>query len=371
MLSKIEVENFKCFNESFVFDLSKTNSFNFNKECVKNTIVNKALIYGYNGVGKSNLALAIFDIVSSLSDKKFTPEKYNNYLNANNGGNLAKFKFEFKFNEDTLVYEYTKEDVETLITEKLTINDIEFASIDRMQSDIFKTNAKGTKSLKKDLKNSNISIVKYINANSVLEENIENKVFKKFTDFINHMLLFRNLDDRFYIGLEQGTHSLEEDIIDQGNLEDFESFLNDAGIKCKLKESQNNIRKGIDFVFQKGNIPFFEIASSGTVSLTLFYFWYQRLIRRQEHCSFLFIDEFDAFYHHNLSKVIIERLKEVENTQVILTTHNTAVISNELLRPDCYFLMYSNKITSLSNSTVKELRVAHNIEKMYRAGSFE
>jgi len=62
----------------------------------------------------------------------------------------------------------------------------------------------------------------------------------------------------------------------------------------------------------------------GTVSLTLFYFWYQRL-KDKEKCSFLFIDEFDAFYHHALARTIIERLKEVENTQVLLTTHNTSI----------------------------------------------
>jgi AAA15 family ATPase/GTPase len=97
---------------------------------------------------------------------------------------------------------------------------------------------------------------------------------------------------------------------------------------------------------------------------------YQRL-KENNSCSFLFLDEFDAFYHHSLSKAIIERLKEVSNTQVILTTHNTSIISNDLLRPDCYFLMYEDGIKSLSNSTAKELREAHNIEKMYRAGSFE
>jgi AAA15 family ATPase/GTPase len=371
MLSKIEIENFKCFNKNFIFDLSKTNSFNFNKECVKNGTVNKALIYGYNSVGKSNLALAIFDIVSHISDKKFALEKYNNYLNADNGTDMAKFKLEFQFDEDTLVYEYTKKDVETLVQEKVTINGSEYASIDRTQSNVFKTTAKGTESLNKDLKSSMISIVKYLDANSVLEENKDNKTFNKFMDFVNHMLLFRNLDDRFYIGLEEGSHSLEEDIVEQGNLKDFEKFLNDTGIKCKLKENERSTRKGIDFVFEKSNISFFEIASSGTISLILFYFWYQRLKREEERCSFLFIDEFDAFYHHTLSKVIIEKLKEITNTQVILTTHNTAIISNDLLRPDCYFLMYEDKITSLSNSTVKELREAHNIEKMYRAGSFE
>ena len=142
MLTKIEVENFKCFNENFVFDLSQTNSFNFNKECVKDGIVNKALIYGYNGVGKSNLALAIFDIVSHVSDKRFSVEKYNNYLNANNKLDVAKFKFEFKFGENILVYEYTKKDVETLVQEKVTINDTQYAFIDRAQSNIFQTVAK-------------------------------------------------------------------------------------------------------------------------------------------------------------------------------------------------------------------------------------
>jgi AAA15 family ATPase/GTPase len=83
----------------------------------------------------------------------------------------------------------------------------------------------------------------------------------------------------------------------------------------------------------------------------------------------VFIDEFDAFYHHSLSALIIEKLKET-GVQFILTTHNTSVITNDLLRPDCYFLMSKHNIRSLSKSTAKELREAHNIEKMYKAGSF-
>ena len=83
----------------------------------------------------------------------------------------------------------------------------------------------------------------------------------------------------------------------------------------------------------------------------------------------MFIDEFDAFYHHDLSAMVVERLKET-GVQFILTTHNTSIISNDLLRPDCYFLMNKKKIQSLSKSTEKELREAHNIEKMYKAGAF-
>jgi len=109
--------------------------------------------------------------------------------------------------------------------------------------------------------------------------------------------------------------------------------------------------------------------SSGTKSLTLFYYWYQK-VKRNNNCKFLFIDEFDAFYHHSLSKTVVERLKELYDVQVILSTHNTSIMSNDILRPDCYFFMYEDKITSLAKSTKKELREAHNIEKMYRAGLF-
>jgi AAA15 family ATPase/GTPase len=110
------------------------------------------------------------------------------------------------------------------------------------------------------------------------------------------------------------------------------------------------------------------VASTGTYSLTFFYYWYQS-IRQLSKVSFLFIDEFDAFYHHSLSALVLEKLKET-GVQFILTTHNTSIISNDLLRPDCYFLMNKHQVRSLSNSKPKELREAHNIEKMYKAGAF-
>ena len=126
-------------------------------------------------------------------------------------------------------------------------------------------------------------------------------------------------------------------------------------------------RKDLAFDFNGKKLLMTEIMSTGTSALTLFYCWYQRI--RKNEVSFLFIDEFDAFYHHDLSKMIVETLKEI-GVQFILTTHNTSILSNDLLRPDCYFLMNKKKIKSLSNSTDKELREAHNIEKMYKAGAF-
>ena len=68
MLSYFSVTNFKNFKDEYVFDLSEVRDFQFNPEGVENGVVKKAIIYGYNGIGKSNLALAIFDVVLHVSD---------------------------------------------------------------------------------------------------------------------------------------------------------------------------------------------------------------------------------------------------------------------------------------------------------------
>lgn len=83
-----------------------------------------------------------------------------------------------------------------------------------------------------------------------------------------------------------------------------------------------------------------------------------------------FIDEFDAFYHFELSESVQKRLGKISGVQIFTTTHNTDLMSNDLLRPDCYFLLKDNKIKAISDLTEKELRQAHNLQKMYKAGAF-
>jgi 3'-phosphoadenosine 5'-phosphosulfate sulfotransferase (PAPS reductase)/FAD synthetase len=74
-------------------------------------------------------------------------------------------------------------------------------------------------------------------------------------------------------------------------------------------------------------------------------------------------------YLENKYGIIIERLKSY-NCQVLLTTHNTSIFTNDLLRPDCYYICSKDKIENAHNSTVKELRFGHNLEKLYRGGTF-
>jgi hypothetical protein len=177
------------------------------------------------------------------------------------------------------------------------------------------------------------------------------------------------LEFNYYLGYQTGSDSITEDILKKGHLAEFEAFLNQAGVDCNLGVVELNGKEDIAFKFGENSLVFSDVASSGTRSLALFYYWLQRL-REENSASFVFIDEFDAYYHHKLSKLIVTELKTIQS-QVILTTHNTSIMSNDLLRPDCYFLMQNNKIQPLYKFTDKELRNAHNIEKMYKAGAFD
>ena len=211
-------------------------------------------------------------------------------------------------------------------------------------------------------------LLKYIRNNSIFEDNNENKVLLDFYNFVDSMLFFRSLNKNMYLGFETGSNGIQEDIIEKGNVSDLERFLIKAGIECKLKIVKELEQDRIAFDFNGKYVSFYDIASTGTQALVLFYYWRQRIVQYHK-VSFLIIDEFDAFYHHDLSAIIIEELKN-SGVQFVLTTHNTSVMTNDLLRPDCYFLMNKESIKSLAKLTVKELREAHNIEKMYKAGSF-
>jgi len=130
MLKQFMVSNFKNFEKPLVLDLT-AGRYTFNKENVCNGVVKNAIIYGYNACGKSNLALAIFDIVGSLTDNHVACEHYRNYQNVCNPEKPAEFSYTFEFDSDTLVYSYKKMDWQTTIEEQLEINGKTFLSFSR------------------------------------------------------------------------------------------------------------------------------------------------------------------------------------------------------------------------------------------------
>ncbi|QWF71999.1 ATP-binding protein [Methylomonas paludis] len=369
MLAQFEVSNFRQFKEKIVLDLTDAKQYAFNPECIRNGLVNKAIIYGSNGCGKTNLGLAIFDIVWHLTDndRNGLINYMNGYANAESDFDLVKFRYVFKFNNKNIVYEYGKREIEVLQFETLNIDGK--LVIEYELGKPLKVNLAGAETLKTDLSNSNISALKYIRSNAVLDKNEVNQAFDDFYYFVERMLFFRSVEQNMFIGSKQKVFTICQDILEHDHLQDFEEFLNDVGVKCVLSVIEVNGQKDIAFKFGYKSIPFFGIASSGTKDLALFYAWYQRILEGNE-VSFVYIDEFDAHYHHALARSLVEKLKKVD-AQVVLTTHNTNLMTNDMLRPDCYFIMSETGIRPLPQLTLKELRDVHNLEKIYRAGGFD
>lgn len=131
----------------------------------------------------------------------------------------------------------------------------------------------GSDRLNASIKNeSPISRVKYVNNNSILTDTEENQVFKKFINFVDHMLLFYSLDSRGYEGFMNGSESIAEGIVNSGKVKDFENFLRKNGIGYNLYDCEVDGKKAIYCHFDNKDADFFKIASTGTRSLTLFYY---------------------------------------------------------------------------------------------------
>lgn len=375
MLKKFIVSGFKAFKTPVTIDFGATAAYEFSQECLdsEHNIVKDALIYGYNASGKSSLALALVDIVKNLSDNHVAQHKYINYLNAENENGYAKFEYVFEFNGNIVEYNYKKSDYLTIIAESFSINGKSIILYDKStDQNALKLNLAGTENLVRDLNQIKISVLRYVKSNTVLPENTETETLNAFFEFVDRMLLFWSLEDRSFIGFTQISGvSLSDEIVKSGSFEKLQEFLRAAGINDEIIYKAVNEEYRLFFKFPNGKeIDFSSSCSTGTSSLLLLFFWLQNALNSKTGPSFIVIDEFDAFYHYELSRFIIEELKKLK-CQVVLTTHNTSLMTNSLLRPDCYYLLWRDYICNLTGLTDKELRFAHNIEKLYRGHEFE
>ena len=376
MLTSFSVKNFKNFEKKFTIDLSNTKQYAYSEACVKDGIVKTGLIYGPNSIGKSNLGKAIFDIVQTVTDKERRPDLYLSYANAKHPELATEFVYEFVFGSSRVRYEYSKLTYEDIIKEAFFIDGVEIVS---RYGDSFHTNLEGSATLNSNKLNSKISVMRFIKANAVLADNPTNNVVWSFFSFIDRMLMFSNLRQNYYQGFIVGNPLVDVEIIKKGKLAELESFLNSADVECSLKNLEINGQQKMFFYFGDNHyIDFWENASTGTQSLVFFFYWYMQMQADPSLApSFVYLDEFDAFYHEKTAAKVVELLRQTQS-QVILTTHDSSLLTNELLRPDCAFNMlpeYKNSdsyvMGPLSSRTEKELRQALNIPKMFRAGAFD
>lgn len=366
MLLKFQVKNFKQF-ENLELDFQNVRDYIINKDCLtKNSNVLKTLlVYGPNASGKSNLGLAIFDIVQHLFDHKTDPSAYAYYLNADNPQEPASFSYTFKFGKTVVRYDYSKLSFKKIIAEALYINDKLVFSLDKrtQQQDFSHLKDWGLSSLNNLFKDEDMSFLRYAANNANLKEN--SAIFK-LMNFVSSMLWFRRADaGNNFIGLHNRIENIDQYIVDNELLEKYEAFLGQYGVDEKLEVIELPDKKVI-YSKHKQKLPFFAIMSRGTSALSILFYWSCFF----QQTSFIFIDEFDAFYHAKVSEDVFKFLKTLKQ-QVVLTTHNTNLLDNSITRADCCFELSKGVLKSLADRTSREIRAGNNIEKLYLAGEFD
>ena len=208
-----------------------------------------------------------------------------------------------------------------------------------------------------------ISFLRWIISNSALKKD---SVLIRLAEYVRRMTMLTARSQGRNVLYSRITEMFKDEIV----LNFFEDFLNTMGVDCKLvsKELPDG-QKELYFAHDR-LVPFFRNASSGTIALfDLFY----RFIMAGRSSSLLYFDEFDAFYHYEMAENIITFFKKMyPDCQIIMTTHNTNLMTNMLMRPDCVFILSSwGALTALCDATNRELREGHNLEKMYISGEFE
>lgn len=380
MLKRFEVSNFKNFKQTIALDFSMVGGYQFCKECITDSLLGKILIYGRNATGKTNFGKAIMDITSVLNDGYV---QFSLFMNEEDLlSESTVFCYTFGFGVDEIRYEYHRGQEQEIQFETLSINDrmiykcdfskktYDFSNLGYIGAETLNTDRflKSNLTLQGEdnISGQRLSFLRWLLNNSALKQE---SLLLRMEAYVKCMRMFRTenalpntrrpVKDVFFENLNKGDE-----------LKRLEEFLNAMGVECKLwLEKLPDGKKELYFKNEK-LLPFYENASSGTLALVEFY---RRLNMYMEPISFLYMDEFDAFYHYEMAENVVKYMqKAYPQCQIIMTSHNTNLMTNRLMRPDCLFILSrAGKLTALCNATLRELREGHNLEKMYISGEFE
>lgn len=367
MLKRFTVENYRNLGRRITVDFSKTRQFPFNAHLIRNGLIDKMVIIGNNGCGKTNLGHAIMDITKLLSVHNCRDDADEVcFLNGDSDLGYATFAYEFQFGCMEITYEYRKTGPKTIVYERFDVNGSMVFLRDGTSISNTGLSDYGIQNIDLGLEDANASMLGYI---AVFSNQQPESPFKITADFVRGMRYIGTTCDKTPLGSSEEPASILEYFVENDLVADFSSFLQEsAGLDLNLDviESDHS-SKNVVLKTRRDCIPFDRIISEGTKSLMILYYW----MKRSTGTTFAFIDDFGANYHYRLSDSLFNLIAEKASFQTVFTTHNLNLISNYMSRPDCCWHMIDGTIHSLPDMTDRELREGHNMEHLMRGGEFD
>ena len=368
MLIEFKAKNFTSFKNEVTFSMVSSEKL---QELSNNRIeieadfhlLKSASIFGANGIGKSNLLNALGFIIAflqrSMLDSQEGKRNFKNLtFSLDNSSKVSPTEFEISFllKKKIVTYNFalSQGDVssESLVIDDDLIFKRKFNEIVDYSSDFFKTEEE--LNLKFSLTNSNSLFLTVL---SVTNTKIAEDIIEYLTKNINFLSGYGN-NAKFTKNAIKENKSYKSKVLDLLKVADFnitdldikqhkfeikpfgdsdteipKEIVEEARDEATRLLSRHNIYDSEGMIVDSKLFDVERFESSGTrVFLSLA----GPIINVLEKGGVLVIDEADALLHPLVTKYLIELFNDIENThsQLIITSHNSNILDQELLRRD-------------------------------------
>lgn len=369
MLSRIIVKNFKCFKNETVFDFRKTN-YKLLKQNTKGKLLKGLLFVGDNASGKTtaiqpvmllldllfkdrDIHLFLYQCLFSKEDETTLTYEFNI------DGHEILYSFSFdgnKFLEETLkldnqpIIERIGENAKLRLSENSTFHEVD----------------------------ESLLFIKKVYFNTKFEDN---EILKKWFAFLKQSVCI-NAYKRTISSYNDESLTLRK-YLEKYGVEEINSFFQNNNFKYSVEYALEIEEKGIRYEMseEEGKTLFFQredisvpipmyLESAGNKTLINIL---PAILHSVQKGGLLVIDEFSSGFHNKLEELIVRYImNNSTNTQLLLASHSTNLLSNALLRPDQVYSveMMGGEGSVLNRFSDEQPRVAQNLEKMYLSGVF-
>lgn len=369
MLTKMYLTNFLSFYERTEFDftaskysiLSETNVDN-------NSVLKGALFIGPNAAGKTNALKGISFLINMIKGEGTSFENHRCRFSKNP---FTTVEYEFVFSGKKVVYRVECNVKTKNISEELKIDDVLFLKREGAKGELRNGESVSTDT---QLDGSTLFLrTASFNTGKFPQQ----PVLRELMDYLFNSYCIDGYNQSAPWG-RTITKYAEENGVEKVNsfLQEFDyDFYIEYGNESTGEGATISVGSNDKIIFfKRKSFPFPNVFFDESQGNQVFADMLPNIINIIEKPGMLVFDEFGNSLHNKLAEKIIKFfMKNSNESQIFITSHDTNLISNSVFRPDQINLVTfrganGSKVERISQYKPRE---AQNLEKMYLGGMFE